>query len=150
MLTLLPRTVGKYGRTGLKVNKLRYHCEGYTEQYLTGGTVTVAYNPEDVTSVWVIENGSYVEFMLIELRFKGRDITEVQEIQTSQRDIIKSAARDNMQAQINLAQHIEAIAGSACKASGHMDVHMKNIRNTRKKEQSRCHQDYMKEGSFHG
>ena len=150
MLTLLPRTVGKFGRTGLKVNKLRYHCEGYTEQYLSGGTAIVAYNPEDVTSVWVIENGLYVEFILIESRFKGKDLVEIQEIQTSQRDIIKSAARDNLQAQINLAQHIEAIAGSACKASGHMDVHMKNIRNTRKKEQSRCHQDYMKEGSFHG
>ena len=28
ILTLLPRTTGKFGRTGLKVNKLRYHCEG--------------------------------------------------------------------------------------------------------------------------
>ena len=150
MLTLLPRTIGKFGRTGLKVNKLRYHCEGYTEQYLTGGTVTVAYNPEDVSSVWVIENGIYTEFTLIESRFKGKDLVEIQELQSDQRAITKNEMRNNLQAQIDLAQHIEAIAGSACKASGHMDVHMKNIRNTRKKEQSRCHQDYMKEGSFHG
>ena len=39
---------------------------------------------------------------------------------------------------------VETIASSI---SGHRDVHMKNIRNTRKKEQSRCHQDYMKEES---
>lgn len=96
MLTLLPRTTGKFGRTGLKVNKLRYHCEGYTEQYLSGGTVTVAYNPEDVTSVWVVENGSYVEFMLIESRFKGRDLIEVQGLQTSQKDITRSVARENL------------------------------------------------------
>ena len=147
MLTLLPRTVGKFGRTGLKVNKLRYHCEGYTEQYLSGGTATVAYNPEDVTSVWVIENGLYVEFILIESRFKGKDLVEIQEIQTSQRDIIKSAARDNLQAQINLAQHIEAIAGSV---GTHKDIHMKNIRNTRKKEQMKNHQDYMKERVNYG
>ena len=50
-LTLLPRTTGKFTRSGLKVNKLRYHCEGYTERYLSGGDVTVTYNPEDVTSV---------------------------------------------------------------------------------------------------
>ncbi len=145
-LTLLPRTIGKFGRTGLKVNKLRYHCEGYTEQYLSGGNVTVAYNPEDVTSVWVIENGAYVEFMLIESRFKGKDLTEVQEIQTGQRIISKNEKRNNLQAQIDLAQHIEIIAGNV---NSHTDVHMKNIRHTRRKEQSRCHQDYMKEGAKH-
>ncbi len=150
MLTLLPRTTGKFGRTGLKVNKLRYHCEGYTEQYLTGGTVTVAYNPEDVTSVWVIENGIYTEFTLIESRFKGKDLVEIQELQSDQRAITKNEMRNNLQAQIDLAQHIEAIAGSACKASGHMDVHMKNIRSTRKREQMKNHQDYMKEGRYYG
>lgn len=144
ILTLLPRTTGRFGRTGLKVNKLRYHCEGYTEQYLSGGNVTVAYNPEDVTSVWMVEDGVYTEFTLIESRFHGKDITEVQELQMGQRTMSKNEMRNNLQAQIDLAQHIEAIAGGI---SGHRDVHMKNIRNTRKKEQSRCHQDYMKEGS---
>lgn len=147
VLTLLPRTTGKFGRTGLKVNKLRYHCEGYTEQYLSGGTATVAYNPEDVTSVWVIENGSYVEFILIESRFRGKDLVEIQELQSDQRTIVKNEIRNNLQAQIDLAQHIEAIAGSV---SSNTDVHMKNIRNTRKKEQKRCHQDYMKERVYHG
>ncbi len=146
ILTLLPRTTGKFGRTGLKVNKLRYHCEGYTEQYLSGGTITVAYNPEDVTSVWVIENGAYVEFMLIESRFQGKELTEVQELKTGQRIISKNEMRNNLQAQIDLAQHIEIIAGNV---NSHADVHMKNIRHTRRKEQSRCHQDYMKEGAKH-
>ena len=146
VLTLLPRTIGKFGRTGLKVNKLRYHCEGYTEQYLSGGTVTVAYNPEDVTSVWVVENGSYVEFMLIESRFKGKDLLEIQELQSDQRAIAKNEMRNNLQAQIDLAQHIEAIAGSV---GTHKDVHMKNIRSTRKREQMKYHKDYMKEGKSH-
>ena len=147
ILTLLPRTTGRFGRTGLKVNKLRYYCEGYTEQYLSGGTVMVAYNPEDVTSVWVLERGSYVEFILIESRFKGKDLTEVQELQNNQRDIAKSATRNNLQAQIDLAQHIEAIAGNV---NGYTDVHMKNIRNTRKREQAKCHRDYMKEKRNNG
>jgi transposase InsO family protein len=144
MLTLLPRTTGKFSRSGLKVNKLRYHCEGYTEQYLSGGDVTVAYNPENVTSVWVLEDGTYTEFTVIESRFEGKDLTAVQELQTSQRDIAKGAARDNLQAQINLAQHIEAIAGSG---AGRGDVHMKNIRSTRRREQTKNHRDYMKERS---
>ena len=147
MLTLLPRTVGKFGRTGLKVNKLRYHCKGYTEQYLTGGIVTVAYNPEDVTSVWVIENGVYTEFTLIESRFKGKDLVEIQELQSDQRAITKNEMRNNLQAQIDLAQHIEAIAGSV---GTHKDIHMKNIRSTRKREQMKNHQDYMKERVNYG
>lgn len=146
VLTLLPRTTGRFGRTGLKVNKLRYHCEGYTEQYLSGGNVTVAYNPEDVTSVWVVENGVYTEFVLIESRFQGKDLIEVQELQTGQKSIAKNEMRSNLQAQIDLVQHIEAIAGSV---SGTTDVHMKNIRNTRKKEQMKSHRDYMKEGRYH-
>ena len=105
------------------------------------------YNPEDVTSVWVVENGAYVEFMLIESRFQGKDLIEVQEIQSSQKDIVKSEMRNNLQAQIDLTQHIETIVGSV---NTHKDVHMKNIRNTRKKEQKRCHQDYMKEGRNYG
>ena len=87
------------------------------------------YNPEDVTSVWVVENGAYVEFMLIESRFQGKDLIEVQEIQSSQKDIAKSEMRNNLQAQIDLTQHIETIVGSV---NTHKDVHMKNIRNTRK------------------
>ena len=146
MLTLLPRTTGKFSRYGLKVNKLRYHCEGYTEQYLSGGDVVVAYNPEDVTCVWLLEDGGYTEFTIIESRYQGKDFTAVQELQESQRTIARGAVGDNLQAQINLAQHIEAIAGNG---AGRGDVHMKNIRNTRRREQTKNHRDYMKEGTIH-
>ena len=143
MLTLLPRTTGKFSRSGLKVNKLRYHCEGHTEQYLFGGNMVVAYNPEDVTSVWVLEDGTYTEFTVIESRFEGKDLTAMQELQGSQKTIARSAVGDNLQTQINLVQHIEAIDGSA----GRGDVHMKNIRSTRRREQTKSHRDYMKEGT---
>ena len=66
LLLFLPLAFRIFGRTGLNVNKLRYHCDGYTEPYLSGGVVTVAYNPENVTSVWVLEDGAYTEFALIE------------------------------------------------------------------------------------
>ncbi len=141
MLALLPRTTGKFSRYGLKVNKLRYHCEGYTEQYLSGGDVVVAYNPEDVSCVWLLEKGIYTEFDLIESRYEGMDLTAVQGLQTAQKGIAKGAERDNLQAQIDLARHIETIAGSV---RGSDNVGLKNIRSTRKREQSKRHQDYMK------
>ena len=96
-----------------------------------------------MTSVWVLENGVYTEFTIIESRFEGKDLTQVQDLQIAQKTIVKGAVKDNLQAQINLAGHIEAIAHSV---GGHTDVRMKNIRNTRKQEQSKYHRDYMKEG----
>lgn len=141
ILTLLPRVIGKFSRFGLKVNKMRYHCEEYTEQYLNGGEVVVAYNPEDVTSVWLVEKGIYTEFTIIEARFEGKDLTAVQSLQTAQRSITKGANQDNLQAQINLARHIETIAGNV---GGSMDVSIKSIRDNRKREQSKHHRDYMK------
>lgn len=70
IMCLLPRTAGRFTRSGLKVNKLRYRHDNYTEKYLSGGEAMVAYNPEDVSYVWLIEeNGQYVRFDLIESRF---------------------------------------------------------------------------------
>ena len=90
ILTLMPRTTGRFDRTGLRVNRLRYYCEGYTEQYLSGSTVTVAYNPEDVTYVWALENGIYTEFILIESRFEVKDLGAVKEQKNRQRIITKN------------------------------------------------------------
>lgn len=141
ILTLLPRTTGKFSRYGLKVNKLRYHCDGFNERYLNGGSVTVAYNPEDVSSVWLLEKGCYVEFTLIESRFHSKNLTQVQEIQAKQKSIIEHSLKDNLQAQIDLAHHIETIAHSS---GSYSDVNLKNIRDTRQRERNKHHHDYMK------
>lgn len=146
VLALLPRTEGKFSRHGLKVNRMRYHCEGYTEQYLKGNTVTAAYNPDDVSEVWLIENGKYTKFDLIESRYKGKPLAAVQDMQNSQKEIVKSVSEENLQAKIELAEHIQAISS---KADRQADVNLKNIRNTRKREQDKAHIDYVKEGNIY-
>ena len=143
MLTLLPRTTGKFSRFGLKVNKLRYHNEGYTEEYLKGNSVTVAYNLDDVTSVWVVDKGKYTQFELIDSRFEGKNIDEVSYIQDTQKEIIKYAHDDNIQAKILLAEHIEAIANTVSKNE---EISIKGINSTKKKERNKRHIDHMKEG----
>lgn len=143
ILTLLPRTIGKFSRFGLKVNKLRYHAEGFTENYLKGGNVTVSYNPDDVTYVWILDHGAYHRFELIESRFKMRSLTEIQNLQDIRREIVKEVSEENLQAQIDLAKHIETIAHAICEPS---DVKVKSIRKTRKREQTKSHIDYMKGG----
>ena len=146
VLALLPRTEGKFSRYGLKVNRMRYHCEGYAEQYLKGGIGIVAYNPDDVSCVWLIENSEYICFGLIESRYKGKTLAAVQNMQDSQKEIVRNVAEENLQARIELAEHIQAISA---KTDRQTDVNLKNIRSTRKREQDKAHIDYVKEGNIH-
>lgn len=143
ILTLLPRTMGTFSRKGLKVNKMRYRHDGYTEKYLTGDKVTVAYNPDDVSFVWVIENGAYIRFDLIESRYCGKNLSDVETLQCKQKNIIQSVEAENTQAQIDLANHILTIAQNAVK---HDNVSIKHTRETRQRERNKNHIDYMKAG----
>ena len=144
--TLLPRTTGTFTRKGLRVHGLRYKHDDYTEAFLSGGEVTVAYNPEDVTEVWLLDNGQYVPFALIESRFNGKSLAAVQTMQKARKQTVNAATAENLQAQINLAEHIQVIAAQ----NRQTDVGIKNIRNTRKREQARTHIDFVKEGLNYG
>lgn len=144
MLTLLPRTIGRFSRKGLTVNKLRYRHDEYKERYLQGGKAVVAYNPHDISAVWLVENGSYIRFELIESRFQGKELAEVQSIKAEQRELEIASTDVNLQAQIDLANHIDAIANSAIR---HRETNIKDIRRTRKTEQARAHMDLLKGGA---
>lgn len=143
IMCLMPRTTGRFSRFGLRVNKLRYRHDNYTEKYLTGGEVTVAYNPDDVSNVWVIEkSGRYVKFDLIESRFDGANLETVQEIQTKTKERIQTGNEASLQAQVQLARNIENVVKMAMPQKS---LRLKDIRNNRKKEQNRIHKDYVKE-----
>lgn len=146
ILTLLPRTTGKFSRNGLRVNKMRYRHDSYTEKYLTGGEVTVAYNPDDVSSVWLIENGYYIRFELIESRYCGKNLSDVETLRYKQKSIIQSVGTENTQAQIDLANHILTIAQNAVK---HDNISIKCTREMRQRERIKNHVDYMKVGADH-
>ena len=131
ILTLLPRTTGEFSRVGLKVNQMRYKNEDYTERYLTGGKVTVAYNPDDVTVVWLKENGSYIPFTLIESRYSGKKLTDVEQMKKRKKELVKKSVTENIQAQIHLAQSIEIIASSV---KNHATTEIKECEGIRQRE----------------
>ena len=113
-LTLLPRTVGKFTRRGLKLNGLRYYADGYKEQFLRGGDIIVSYNPENCNHVWIKEkNGSFVEFNLIEKRFSNMSLEETQDIQCQQKQLVQKTIRDQYQSKIDLMNFIETVAETA-------------------------------------
>lgn len=142
ILTLLPRTKGKFTRHGLSVNGMHYHNINYREQYLNGKECLAAYNPDNVCQIWLIENGSYIPFDLIESRYREKNLTGVQEMKQRQRDLVRQEAENRTQAELDLAGHISAIAG----ASGEQaKPSVKNIRANREKEQRKLHKDLGKE-----
>lgn len=142
ILTLLPRAAGKFTRYGLAVNGMHYHNINYREQYLNGKECIVSYNPDNVCQIWLIENGSYIPFELIESRYREKNLTGVQEMKQRQRDLVRQEAENKTQAEIDLAGHINAIAG----ASGEQaKPSVKNIRANREKEQRKLHKDLGKE-----
>lgn len=135
-LTLLPRTEGTFTRRGLIVHKQRYrHCSGkYTERYLNGGKVTVAYDPDNISCVYLFEAGLYTRFELILKVYDNLSLEEVMELQSQQQTAKKSAQPQKDQALIDLVASIETIANTR----GHSgDVNLKGIRQTHKTEKQR-------------
>ena len=138
ILTLLPRTNGKFTKYGLKVNRLRYHAEGYKERYLQGGDVIVTYNPDNCNKVWLKEkDGSFIEFSLIESRFEDMSLNSVQEIQQKQKELMKDTIRDNYQSKIELMSFIESVA-SKPKST---DVQIKDTRAAKKSATRKQHKN---------
>lgn len=147
ILCLLPRTVGIFGRSGLKVNGIRYKHKGYTEEYLSGKKVSVAYDPDDVSYIWLIEKGQYIRFELIESRFLGKSLDNVGEIKKKHKTLVQTETHNQLQAGIELAAHIETITENVCRKN---KKNLKDIRKTRKKEEMTAHKKHAKEVGLHG
>lgn len=140
VLTLLPRTKGKFTRYGLKVNGLRYNRDGYKEAYLKGGSCIAAYNPDDVTSIWLkteTETG-YEEFRLIETAYDGKTLEQVNESRKNKMAIVRNEYEEALQAKIRLAAFIETAAEQAA-PTGNADI--KGIRETRQTERRKKHKN---------
>lgn len=139
---LLPRTKAKFRRNGLLVNGMRYKNENYNVQYLQGKDVVVAYNPDDVNTVWLLENGAYINFELIESRFKDKELTTVQEIKQKHTALCQQEHKNMTQAEIELAESILTIRNQALSQTKHT---VKNIRQARQTEQQKLHKDFVRE-----
>ena len=129
-LTLLPRTIGNFKRNGLYVNKLRYKNYDFTEQYLKGGECVVSYNPDNVSRVWLFENGIYTPFEIIETYFTDMDIEEVQVLREKKKQAERNAEKIALQGSVDLSKEIELIANSIFTPK----VDTTNVRRHRKTE----------------
>ncbi|MDE7251384.1 MAG: transposase family protein [Acetatifactor sp.] len=144
ILTLLPRVNAKFTRKGLIVFGLRYNSEekNFTEEYLNGGNAIVAYNPESADAVYLLHNGEFIEFRLIESRFSGKSFEEIKEMQGKQRAIVGEAVHNNLQGRIDLASHVERIVSGKERSE---DINLKGIKKTKKKAKEERHRNFVEE-----
>lgn len=145
ILTLLPRTEGSFSRFGLKVNGLRYFCDGFFERCLKGGKTTVAYDRTDVSYVWIYEDEKYTRFDLIESRYQGKDMEAVLAMKKRQNEIIGQEQGKSIQSEINLVSHIQTIKQNAITE---ISPDVKNIRETREEERKKRHINHVKEAGL--
>lgn len=144
IMTLLPRTNARFTRQGLIVFGLRYDSKerDFTEEYLTGGDIIAAYNPESADKVYIQQEGGFIEFCLIESRFTGKSFEEIKKIQSAQKSIIEGAVQNNLQGRIDLASHVERIVEGKEKSR---DVNVKGIREAKKRAKEERHKDFIEE-----
>lgn len=144
VMALLPRTKAKFTRKGLIVSRLRYDCKtiNFTEEYLSGKEAVAAYNPDDVDTVYLYQQGEYIPFKIIESRFAGKSFEEVSRMMESQRELVKNATCGNLQGRIDLASNVETIIQTTTKRD---NLNFKNVRAARKRTIQMEHKDFMKE-----
>lgn len=144
IMTLLPRTKARFTRRGLLVLGLRYDCgeKNFTEEYLKGGEAVAAYNPESTTLVYLLREGEFIEFHLIESRFSDKSFEEIREIQRGQKAIVGAASHENLQGRIDLTSHVERVVSGAERGK---DVNLRNIRRTKERAKRERHKDFMEE-----
>ena len=130
-LTLLPRGKANFTRRGLIFNKLRYRAEGYAERFLCGGECMVAYDPEKTSCVWIIEDGNYVQFALIDKQYDNRSFAVAYNDMVRSNNYLKGFEKDSVQARISLIKDIQTIT-EQCAARE--DIDLTSVRKTRSKE----------------
>ena len=106
-LTLLPRTNGKFRRNGLIVNKSRYKNLDFKDRFIEeSGECVVAYDPNNVSNVWLYENGNYYKFDLIERWFNDMTLDEVKEIKDKKKEIEKEESKKELQTTVDIEKRI--------------------------------------------
>ena len=121
---------------------MHYNNPLFKEEYLQGRECTIAYDMDSSNHVWLIENGAYIQFDLIESRYKDRGLEEVSLMKTKQRHLVKAEEKQKTQAEVDLAKAIGVIAESSAEC---LHPSIKGIRNNRKREQIRTHKNHVKE-----
>lgn len=110
-LVLLERTTAKFTRKGLKLtSKLYYFNYDYQNEMLIGKkTVIVAYDSENISKIWMIENLVYIPFFLIQERYQDLSMSDYVRYQEIEKELINQYKESELQAKIDLNKQIKGV-----------------------------------------
>ena len=93
--------------------------------------VLVAYDENNVNKIWLIENGDYIEFELIERSLQDKTFEEVGVIKVNKKKVINEAQIIKCKSSIEIQKLLDDLVDSFDKD---VCVDIKNVRKNRKKE----------------
>lgn len=110
-LVLLERTTAKFTRKGLKLtSKLYYFNYDYQNEMLIGKkTVIVAYDSENISKIWMIENLVYIPFFLIQERYQDLSMSDYEKYQEIEKGLFNQYKESELQAKIDLNKQIKGV-----------------------------------------
>lgn len=119
-LALMPRTTGNMTQRGLEVHGTHYNNPDYNKRFVWAGMkgkekVTVAYNPDDLSVVWLYEGIKYTPFEVVQSRFRGKTLDELNQLRREEKELKNNLQKGELQARIDLISDIEDIAAQAPK-----------------------------------
>lgn len=117
-MALLPRANGSITQRGLEIFSIRYNNDAYKKRFVYAGAkgrekVTVAYNPDDLTQVWLYEERKYVAFDVVQQQYRGKSLAELTALRREEKDMHKVLCKYELQSKVNLIADIEDIATGA-------------------------------------
>lgn len=115
---LLPRAMGRITQRGLEVFGVYYDNPKFKSRFVEAGLkgkkqIQVAYNPSNISRVWVCENGIYHEFGLTVKQYRGRSLMELLDVKKTEQEKRKDLSVQKLQAELNLIKDIREIASEA-------------------------------------
>lgn len=118
LLALLPRTNGGFTQKGLEVFGVHYDNSDFATRFVLAGIkgkekVVVAYNPNDLSTVYLYENMVYTPFDVVQNRYRGKTLVELMQLKKDEKAMVSKHKKQELQAQISLIADIEDIASQA-------------------------------------
>lgn len=115
---LLPRADARITQKGLVVFGLSYVNPSYKEHFVSAGvigtvSVRVAYNPENLDTVWLLEKNDFIPFRLTTLQYQGRTLQEVIDLKQKEKAMRDQITLQTLQANIDLMTDIQDIVRTA-------------------------------------
>lgn len=115
---LLPRADARITQKGLVVFGLSYVNPAYKEHFVSAGvvgtvSVRIAYDPENLDTVWLPAKEDFIPFSLTTLQYQGRTLQEVIDLKQKEKAMRDQITMKTLQANIDLITDIQDIVRAA-------------------------------------